>query len=77
MIQIGSDVAQAVVNLRTNPDFQKVVSWLAHTAEHHNHALIHCKPEDLERFQGMTRATTDIIEAISAAPQIIREMKDT
>jgi len=69
--------AQAVCNLRTNPDWQKFLQAFGRHAEIVNMQLIKNEKEDVLRLQGRAQAVTMILEALAGAPSLVERYKGT
>lgn len=68
--------AQAITNLRNNPDWNDYLQWLEEQTAVLNEQLVYSPdhPTALLRV-GMTRALAEMAKAITAAPQTVETLK--
>lgn len=69
------EVAQALTNLRGNPDFQQVLKWLADSRESVRDALEKTEDVQLAREQGKAQILGEFITAVREAPTITERLK--
>jgi hypothetical protein len=74
-LKLTKDAAQALTNLRGNPDFDKVLKWLAETREQCRDKLEKTEGPQLHREQGRSTLISEFFSAVREAPTTTDKLK--
>lgn len=74
-MKLNKEVAQALTNLRGNPDFTQVLKWLTATREQGRDKLEKAEGPQLLREQGRVSVLSDFLACNADAPTTTEKLK--
>lgn len=74
-MKVTPEVAQALSNLRGNPDFQTVLKWVRESGSKEQEKCVDADGLVLYRAQGSAKTLRDFSQAFDDAPDTLKKLK--